>query len=79
MNRSRHEIMVSMLRIARTDMGVRKTRLVYKANLNFGIIKDYLQELIGKQLLSQTGSFYRTTEKGIEFMERYREMLEVIA
>ncbi len=78
-NRNRLEIYDAMLRVAKVNAGARKSHLVYKANLNFEIIKGYLRELLNKGLLRQTGSFYKTTEKGQDYRAKYRQLLDVIA
>lgn len=65
------DIMADILRVARG--GAKKTWIVYKANLNFKIVRDYLAELKRKGLLSSQEDigFYRTTERGLEFLEQY--------
>jgi predicted transcriptional regulator len=67
--RSSFEISAEILRVAMG--GAKKSHLVYQANLNFAIIKDYLQELTSSGLLTSpmNGSkLYTTTDKGIEFV-----------
>jgi predicted transcriptional regulator len=67
--RSNLEISADILKIA--IGGAKKSHLVYQANLNFSIIKDYLNDLSSAGLLSRptNGSkLYTTTEKGIEFI-----------
>ena len=67
--RSSFEISADILKVALG--GARKSHLVYQANLNFGIIKGYLQELSESGLLQSpmNGSkLYTTTDKGIEFI-----------
>lgn len=49
---------------------VRKTRIVYRANLNFVIVADYLETLIERGLLRHAGDRYQTTEAGREFRRR---------
>lgn len=63
------DIMAEILEIAR--LGAKKTWIVYKANLNFKIVKEYLSELMEKGLLEQDGSLYYTTDRGLEFLEEY--------
>jgi len=41
----------------------RKTRRVYRANLNFKIVKKYLSVLLGNGLLEVDTPFYSSTEK----------------
>ena len=64
--------------------GSRPTALVYKANLNFNIIKKYLQELeeagliMVEPLHHGAGTrLYTTTDKGHVFMEAVRWTLEM--
>jgi predicted transcriptional regulator len=67
--RSNLEISADILKVA--VGGAKKSHLVYKANLNFEIIKGYLKELTGSGLLTSptTGSnLYTTTDKGIAFI-----------
>lgn len=63
--------MADILRVARA--GAKKTWIVYRANLNFKIVKEYLSELMGKGLLAaHDGSgLYRTTERGLDFLRQY--------
>ena len=69
--RNNVDIMADILRVARG--GAKKTWIVYRANLNFKIVKDYLSELTEKGLLAAPEglSLYRTTEKGLDFLEQY--------
>jgi len=56
--------------------GARKTHIVYQTNLNFNILKKYLDRLLGDDLIEKTESrHYVTTEKGVEFLKRYRELM----
>ena len=50
--------------------GVNKTRIVYGANLNFKIIKPYLEDLISRDLIVQDGSLYYTTGGGRAFIHQ---------
>ena len=68
MRRDRKDIDAAILRIAET--GVKKTQIVYQANLNFKIVKRYLERLIGQEYLVHDGLF-QTTPRGKEFLLRY--------
>lgn len=68
--RNNLDIMAEILEIA--QLGAKKTWIVYKANLNFKIVKDYLAELMEKELLEHDGRIYSTTDRGLEFLEEYR-------
>ena len=69
--RNNVDIMADILRISRG--GAKKTWIVYRANLNFNIVKKYLSELMEKGLLAayKGSNTYQTTERGIEFLEQY--------
>jgi len=68
--RNNLDIMAEILEIAR--LGAKKTWIVYRANLNFKLVKEYLDELMEKRLLDSDGSIYQTTDQGLEFLEEYR-------
>jgi predicted transcriptional regulator len=57
-----------------TRNGAIKTRIVYGANLNFKIVKGYLSKLLSLGLLEESRKGYRTTEKGLDFINRYDEL-----
>jgi len=56
-----------------TQGGARKTRIVYRANLNFKIVKKYLQRLLEGDLIEyrEDVSRYFTTERGNYWMTSY--------
>jgi len=67
--RNNLDICADILRVAR--IGAKKTRIVYRANLNFNIVKSYLQELKEKGLLKQEDGLFITTSKGSQYLEQY--------
>ena len=72
--RNNLDVCVDILQAA--SGGVNKTSLVVKSNLNFEIIKEYLQTLMfsGYLVVGEGGRYY-TTEKGVKFVEDYRELV----
>ena len=58
--------------------GAKKTRIMYKATLNFKQLQRYLPLLIKRELIicSETskGGVYKTTEKGLDFLQKYKEL-----
>lgn len=73
--RSKLEITADILRVA--VGGARKSHIVYQANLNFQIIKNYLKELINSGLLQSPtngNKLYITTEKGLQYINYYEGM-----
>ncbi len=68
------EISIDILRVARD--GAKKSHIVYRANLNFKVVKRYLKLLQHTGLLTLTDRFYRTTEKGAEYINHYDYLRE---
>ncbi len=75
MRRNDLDICADILRVAQG--GALKTRIVYQANLNFKIVKGYLQRLIANGMLdtNQEGRLFVTTSMGVDFLERYRALM----
>jgi predicted transcriptional regulator len=73
--RGKLEIMKDILSTARE--GVRKTEMVYRANLNFNRAERYIPFLEERGLMEYSGSVYKTTEKGEEFLREYRMIKEL--
>ncbi|MGD8505407.1 MAG: winged helix-turn-helix domain-containing protein [Candidatus Bathyarchaeota archaeon] len=73
--RDRHDIVAEILRTARG--GKIKTHIMYKAKLSYSQINEYLNLLITKGFLENTTiqrkrqiiTVYKTTKKGIEFLD----------
>jgi predicted transcriptional regulator len=74
--RSRFDILLEVLFVARN--GARKTEIVYRANLNFGRIDSYLSYLADKALIEKSEPFYKTTERGNEFLREYQTLERLI-
>lgn len=78
--RDRLYIIAEILETAKD--GVLKTQIMYGANLSFTQLNDYLgfmlkSELLEKVLLNNR-EVYRATEKGTNFLQRYREITELL-
>jgi len=66
--------------------GARITNIVYKTNLNFQRAAKYLEILIKNGFISASFAssstsklVYRTTEKGMEFLSRYKKLQEMLS
>lgn len=77
--RSPLEIMVEIIRISRDNGGVRKTRIVYGANLNYNIAGEYLERMIGNGFIVYEKPLYYQTEKGEEFINMYEALRQMEA
>ena len=79
-NRGKIQIMGDVLALATS--GIKKTHIMYKANLSYEQVHLYLSDLIGKRLIaqdvSQGGVVYRTTDKGREFLLYYNRLAEFL-
>ena len=69
MKRNNLDICADILRVSRG--GAKKTHLVYKANLNFNIVKKYITGLTESGLLEKNGERFYVTEEGKLFIDRY--------
>jgi predicted transcriptional regulator len=82
--RDRHDIVAEILKTARE--GRIKTHIMYKAKLSYSQINAYLQLLVDKGFLEnntitrkkQTIRFYRTTLKGVHFIENIDAVNELL-
>ena len=72
MRRNNIDISAELLHVAKN--GARKTHLVYKANLNFVLIKKYLASLTENGLLESVDEIFYTTDKGARFLDQYEIM-----
>ena len=79
-NRGKIQIMGDVLALGTS--GIKKTHIMYKANLSYEQVHLCLGELIGKRLIEQDvssdGVVYRTTEKGREFLLYYTRVVELL-
>ena len=79
-NRSKIQIMGDVLTLA--TVGIKKTHVMYRANLSYEQAHLYLGDLIAKRLVaqddSQDGIVYRTTERGREFLLYYQRIAEFL-
>ncbi len=73
-------IMAEIMDISRN--GALKTQIMYKANLSFSQLQEYLALLISNNLLTKISvngrEVYKATSKGIEFLSKHMEMMELL-
>jgi predicted transcriptional regulator len=72
MRRSRIDIIIDVLEAA--VLGVNKTAVVYKTNLNFKLAEKYLELLQKQGFLENTVNKYKTTDKGKIFLQKAKEL-----
>lgn len=80
-NRGRLEIMADILNISQA--GIKKTHIMYRANLSYEQIVCYLEELQGRGLLEQRlaedAAEYGTTERGRMFLEHFSNLSRLMS
>ena len=72
------DITADILKIAK--YGAKKTRIVYRANLNFKILHEYLDDLSEAGLITngqEEKGIIKTTDKGIEFLNFYNKFKQI--
>jgi len=73
-------IIAEILEIAKD--GVLKTQIMYRANLSFTQLNDYLKFMLKNGLLDKVllndKEVYRATIKGVNFLQRYHEITELL-
>lgn len=78
--RDKLSIIAEILEIAKE--GTLKTQIMYKANLSYAQLNDYLKFMLKISLLEKVfrndKDTYQATEKGLDFLQRYREITELI-
>lgn len=72
MRRSRIDIIIDVLDAA--QVGVNKTSVVYRTNLNFKLAEKYIELLQKHELLENRSDKYITTSKGKIFLEKAKEV-----
>jgi predicted transcriptional regulator len=77
--RSKTNIFASILQPA-TKEGVRLTKLMYLTFTSYKQIKQFLKLLIDNGMLEydHRQRFYKTTKKGLRYLEVYREMEDLV-
>jgi predicted transcriptional regulator len=74
-------VIAEVLEIARD--GILKTQIMYRANLSYTQLNDYVNFMVKTDLLNkivQDGKeLYKMTEKGLDFLQRYREITELLS
>jgi len=80
--RDRLYIIAEILAIAEETRGALKTQIMYRANLSFTQLNDYLGFLLKNKLLIKVvldnKEVYKATPRGIQYLQRYREITELL-
>jgi predicted transcriptional regulator len=78
--RDRLYIIAEILEIAKD--GTLKTQVMYKANLSFTQLNEYLKFMLKirllEKILENDKERYKATEKGLNFLQRYNEITDLL-
>ncbi|HVP40809.1 MAG TPA: winged helix-turn-helix domain-containing protein [Candidatus Krumholzibacteriaceae bacterium] len=78
--RDRLYILAEILDIAKE--GSLKTQIMYRANLSFTQLNEYLDLLLSMKLVGLTEdrakTIYKTTPKGLQYLQNYKEIIELL-
>jgi len=79
-NRGKIQITADILYLS--TVAIKKTHIMYKANLSYEQVNYYLTDLLNNDLLSQhileNGVVFRTSEKGREYLKHYTRLMDLV-
>jgi predicted transcriptional regulator len=76
MKRDKLEIARNILLVCKD--GAKKTKIVYKANLNFQKAEGYLKWLIDREMILKEGKFFKITPRGSELLTNLQSTTELM-
>ena len=75
-------IIANILENTLQSQGLLKTQIMYRANLSFWQLNEYLKFLLETDLITQTNvegrEVYLITAKGLGFLRRHRELKKML-
>ena len=79
--RNKLQIIHDILNVIKEKNGtIKPTHILYKSNLSYQMMDEYLKELIEKDFIKETTNkkdrSYAITEKGLKFLEKYSLVLD---
>ena len=79
--RTKLEVIYDILNVIKSkNGGIKPTHILYKSNLSYGMMEEYLTELITKGFVRETrgktGRRYEITDKGCQFLDKYHLVLD---
>jgi predicted transcriptional regulator len=76
MQRDKLNILRDIMSVIIYGKDVRKTHVLYKANLSGNLLEKYFLPLVQKGLIEQQGEFYVATRNGVTFFKELDIMLD---
>jgi predicted transcriptional regulator len=83
MRRSKLEIYVDILKVLAHRGPLKLTHVMYKANVNCSVLKEYLdflakQGLVEEKIIGKERIVYAITQRGVTVLKQFRELKEVL-
>jgi predicted transcriptional regulator len=83
MRRSKLEMHVDILKVLAHRGPLKLTHVMYKANVNCKVLKEYLdfltkQGLVEEKIIRRERIVYAITQRGVTVLKRFRELKDVL-
>jgi len=83
MRRSKLEMYIDILKVLAQRGPLKLTHIMYKANVNCSVLKEYLDFLIQQNLVEERAvgkqrTVYAVTQRGITVLKYFRELKQVL-
>ncbi len=83
MRRSKLEIYVGILKVLAQRGPLKLTHIMYKANVNCSILKEYLdflvdQGLVEERIVGKRRVVYATTQRGLTVLKYFKELEQAL-
>ena len=83
MRRSKLEMYVDILKVLAQRGPLKLTHVMYKANVNCKVLKEYLdfltkQGLVEEKIIRRERLVYAITQRGVTVLKQFRELKEVL-
>ncbi len=83
MKRSKLEMYVDILQVLAQRGPLKVTHIMYKANVNFSVLKEYLdfllkQGLVEERTIRKQRIVYAVTQRGITVLKYFKELKQVL-
>ena len=83
MRRSKLEMYVDILKVLAHRGPLKLTHVMYKANINCSVLKEYLdfltkQGLVEEKIIRRERIVYAITQRGVTVLKQFRELKEVL-
>lgn len=83
MRRSKLEMNISILRVLAQRGPLKLTHIMYKANVNCSVLKEYLdfltkQNLVEERMVGKSRTVFAITQRGITVLKQFRELKQAL-